>query len=86
MRRILSIENRRQQQVIERGDDVPEWVGTIAAMSDAEVAHVLRNLLIAGGPPEDAALEAVWEKMVDEGADALEAAEFDALHGWIMAN
>ncbi len=86
LRRIQSIETRQQRQAVMRGDKEPEWVSTMTAMSNEDVDHVLRNLLIDGGPPEDPALAAIWQRAVDEGVDALETAEFDALHQWIVTS
>lgn len=58
----------------------------LAELPDDVLDRVVVNLLLAFGPPADTALDAVWERATTGGLDTLTAAEFDALHLWLIAN
>jgi hypothetical protein len=84
LRRIQSLENAVAALGRRDDDDEPEWVKTVMAMGEEEIDQVLKNLLVAGGPPDDPALAAIWTRAIAEGVDALGDEEFRALHEWIM--
>jgi hypothetical protein len=66
------------------GDGTAAW---LAELTEEELDQVLVNLLIAGGPPADAATAAIWEKATTRaGLTALTAAEFDAICEWVTAD
>jgi hypothetical protein len=66
------------------GDDL----GALPAeLTDEELDRVVVNLLLAGGPPSDAAVAEVWRRATTKaGLNALTGAEFDALYLWLTAD
>ncbi len=65
------------------GDDALPYY--LAELPDDALDRVVVNLLLAGGPPADAATAAVWTRATTGGLDTLTAAEFDALYQWLIA-
>jgi len=67
------------------GGDSDEMLVAVAAMSDEELDSVIRNLLVAMPPPDNAELAAVWERVIADGAAALTEDEYDRLLAWAEA-
>lgn len=81
--RIVGLEAATRPPDSARGDALPYY---LAELPDEALDHVVVNLLLAFGPPDDAATAAVWERAATAGGlDTLTAAEFEALYQWLAA-
>ena len=54
-------------------------------MSDEELDSVIRNLLIAMPPPDDAEMAALYERVIGAGAGALTEDEYERFLAWVEA-
>lgn len=81
LRRIQALEGNAPPA--DRVDGEPEWARTVKAMSEQDVDHLLRSLLIVAGEPVVAATREIWRTAVEGGVDGLSDEQFEALYAWI---